>query len=244
MTGDETPAAEDTATTAEADGPSAAQPSGEAAPPSPVAAPDKAMSRLELVAVIILSITAVLTAWSGFEASKWSGEMSIAFSRASGSRIDAASLAGQANAARGFDLTVFASYVEAVGTDNDQLAVFIESRFTPHFRVAFDEWVALDPLVNPDAPPGPFALDSYVVPGEVESAEADARADQLFAEALTYNRRGDNYTLLTVLFALVLFFTAVSGRLESRRLAWTVLGGAIVLLCVGIGFLIAFPKII
>lgn len=224
--------------------PHAGEATSDSSPSTPPSAPDKAMSRLELVAVIVLSITAVLTAWSGFEASKWGGEMSIAFSRASGSRIEAARQAGQATALRGFDLTIFATYVEAVGGDNDELADFIQERFTPHFKVAFDEWIALDPLVNPDAPPGPFALDSYVVPGERESVAADALADQQFQKALENNQRGDNYTLLTVLFALVLFFTAVSGRLDSRKLAWVVLSGAIVLLCVGIGFLIAFPKII
>ena len=37
----------------------------------------------EVVAVVVLSITAILTAWCGFEASKWSGMMSIEFSQAS-----------------------------------------------------------------------------------------------------------------------------------------------------------------
>ncbi|WP_129663545.1 hypothetical protein [Phytoactinopolyspora endophytica] len=58
------------------------------------------------------------------------------------------------------------------------------------------------------------------------------------------NQRGDNYTLLTVLFALVLFFTAVSQRLRSPTMGLTVLTGATVLMVVGIGLLIAFPKIV
>ncbi len=202
------------------------------------------MTRLELVAVIILSITAVLTAWSGFQASKGGGEMAISFSRASTARIEAARYGGEANALRQFDLTIFATFVEAVGGDDDELADFVEARFTDHFAVAFDEWVATDPLVTPGAPRSPFAMDSYVVPGEVESAEADARADGLFQTALDNNQRGDNYTLLTVLFALVLFFAAVSGRLDSTKLAWSVLAGAIVLLGVGTAFLVSFPKII
>lgn len=45
--------------------------------------------RQELVAVVLLSITTVLTAWSGFQSSKWSGAMSIAFSQASSARIQA-----------------------------------------------------------------------------------------------------------------------------------------------------------
>ncbi|SDU78773.1 hypothetical protein [Jiangella alkaliphila] len=198
----------------------------------------------ELVAVVVLSVTAVLTAWSGFEASKWGGEMSIAFSQASAARIEASRFAAEADAARNFDLDIFGVYVQAVADGDDVLREFVETRFTDHFAVAFDAWTAMSPLENPDAPKGPFALPEYQPPGEAEAVEADARADTLFAKALDNNQRGDDYTLLTVLFALVLFFTAVSQRLRSRTLTWVVLGGAMTLLLVGIGFLIAFPKII
>ena len=127
---------------------------------------------------------------------------------------------------------------------DEQLQDFVQARFTDHFRVAFDAWMAMRPLENPDAPKGPFAVPEYQPPGEAEAAEADARADALFAQALENNQRGDNYTLLTVLFALVLFFTAVSQRLRSPVLVRTVLIGASVLLLVGIGLLLSFPKIV
>jgi hypothetical protein len=51
----------------------------------------------ELVAVVVLSVTAIATAWTGFQASKWGGAMSINFSRASSARIEAARLDGAAN---------------------------------------------------------------------------------------------------------------------------------------------------
>lgn len=198
----------------------------------------------ELLTVIILSITAVLTAWSGFEASKWGGEMSIDFAQASTARVQASTAAGHADAARGLDLDVFSLYLQAVADDDEQLREFVEQRFTDHFRVAFDEWIAMRPLENPAAPDSPFALPSYIPPGQTEADEASARADELFEQALTNNQRGDNYTLLTVLFALVLFLTAVSQRMRTAILAKVVLGGAIVIMLVGIGFLISFPKII
>ncbi|PJJ57204.1 hypothetical protein CLV56_1428 [Mumia flava] len=110
--------------------------------------------------------------------------------------------------------------------------------------MAFDAWVATKPLQTPGAPASPFAMDEYVPPGQAESDAADARADRLFATALRNNQRGDDYTLLTVLFALVLFFTAVAQRIRTASLSWAVLIGASVLLVVGIIFLTAFPKII
>ncbi|MBN0040763.1 hypothetical protein JN535_11370 [Cellulosimicrobium cellulans] len=198
----------------------------------------------ETVTVVLLSVTAVLTAWSGFEASKWGGEMSIAFSRASTQRIEASTERSHADAAREIDLQVFALYLQGVAEENDLLADFASERFTPHFRPAFDEWLASRPLQNPDAAPSPFALDSYVPPGEVEAVEADARADALFEQALANNQRGDNYTLVTVLFALVLFFGAFAGRFRSDRAEWGMVGMACLLFVVGVGFLLAFPKIV
>ncbi|MCB2175092.1 MAG: hypothetical protein KQH57_04755 [Actinomycetales bacterium] len=198
----------------------------------------------DIIAVVILSITAVLTAWSGFESSKWGGEMSISFSKASTARIEASREAERANAARGYDLDVFGIYVQALASDDQVLADFAEERFSDAFRPAFDEWIAMEPLQNPDAPKSPFALDAYQPPGQQEAAEADARADELFQTALRNNQRGDNYTLLTVLFALVLFFTSVSGRPKLASMRWFMLGLAVTLAIVGAGFLAAFPKII
>lgn len=206
--------------------------------------PEKKRSHLELLAVIVLAVTAVLTAWSGFESSKWGGEMSIAFSRASSARIEASRFDADADAARAIDLDTFTLWLEAYANDDQLLLTFTQERFTDHFALAFDAWIDTRPLLNPDAPKSPFAMEEYQPPGLAEADAADARADALFQQALTNNQRGDNYTLLTVLFALVLFFTAVSQRLRSPRLGAVTLGGATVLLLVGIGFLISFPKIL
>ena len=45
------------------------------------------------------------------QSSQWSGEMSIAFSEASGARIEAARQAGVANAARQADLSIWGVYL-------------------------------------------------------------------------------------------------------------------------------------
>ena len=91
------PAEEDKINTAEAPESSAAE-APEKRPPGHVR---------ETVVIVVLSVTAVLTAWCGFESSKWSGEMSIAFSQASSARIEAARQEGIANAARQADLSIW-----------------------------------------------------------------------------------------------------------------------------------------
>ncbi|KAF2411567.1 hypothetical protein B1729_19680 [Microbacterium sp. B35-04] len=195
------------------------------------------MTRVQdIVGVFLLSVTAVLTAWCGFEASKWGGEMSIAFSQASAARIQAAGAADQARSAQQFDLTVYAEWVVATAEGNTELADYIQDRFQPWFTVAFDAWQADGMQEN-----GPFIREEYVPPGEVEADELNARADAKFTEALTNNQRGDNYSLLTVLFALVLFLTAMSERNVKTWISRVLLGLAIVVACVGVGILLTFP---
>ena len=193
----------------------------------------------ETIALILLSVTAILTAWCGFEASKWGGEMTIAFSQASSARIEAARQQGIANNARQADLTVYAVYVQARATNDARLATYVENRFSNEFKVAFDAWVAAGMPTK-----SPFAMPAYVPPGTNEADAADQRADSLFASALVNNQRGDNYTLLTVLAALVLFFAAVAGRLNNTRTQWAAVTIAGVLFIVAALIAATFPVVI
>ncbi|WP_448811635.1 hypothetical protein [Agromyces bauzanensis] len=190
----------------------------------------------EILGVFLLSVVAVLTAWCGFQASKWGGEMSIAFSQASSARIQAAGADGAARSARAFDLTIYAAYVEAVGNGNAQLADYIRERFTPEFAVAYEAWVEDGQVES-----GPFARAEYVPDGTVEAEELNARADERFAQALENNQRGDNYSLLTVLFALVLFLTAMSQRQLAPWIGRVLLGLALVVAVLGVVILMTFP---
>jgi hypothetical protein len=205
---------------------------------------DKWRARHELLAVILLSVTTILTAWSAFESSKWGGAMSISFSQASAARIEAASLRGTANERTALQVGLWVQWVNAVGSDNTKVASFLEDRFPEPLATAQSDWLATDPLKSEGAPQSPFAMPSFVVPESTEATQADARADELFATALRNNQRGDNYTLLTVLFAAVLFFTAMSSRLERPGSRWSMLAFGFVLAVVGVVFLGTFPKLI
>lgn len=191
---------------------------------------------LDIVTVFVLSVTAVLTAWCGFEASKWGGEMSIAFSEASSARIQGESAEGTARDARLYDLTIYTQWVLADADGRDELVGFIEQRFSTEFRVAFDAWEAGGRVEQ-----GPFAMPEYVPPGTLEAAEFSDRADAKFQEALDNNQRGDNYSLLTVLFALVLFLTAMSQRELAPWIRRALLGLGIAVGVICIVVMLTFP---
>lgn len=190
----------------------------------------------EIIAVLLLSVTAVLTAWCGFQSAKWGGEMSIAFSEASSARIQAGNSEGQARDARQFDLTIYAQWAVAELSGDEELAAYAEQRFTPALATAFDAWRA-----DGMSETGPFVRAEYVPEGTVEARELTERADRRFAAALTYNQRGDNYSLMTVLFALVLFLTAVAQRNIPSRLAGALIALATVASLTGMIITFTFP---
>jgi hypothetical protein len=190
----------------------------------------------ELVAVILLSLVAVLTAWCGFQASKWGGDSSVAFNEASDARIEASNLESQARDARALDLAVYAQWVVAEAHGDLDLADYIEARFTPQFAAAFTAWEADGRVEN-----GPFAREEYVPPGTNDAAAALAESDAEFQTALDFNEKGDNYSLITVLFALVLFLSAIAQRGISVLASRIVLGLAAVLALGGVVLLLTFP---
>lgn len=201
-------------------------------------------SMREMVAVIILSVTTILTAWSAFQSSKWGGAMSISFSEASGARIESARLDGAADAQRSIQVGLWTQWIDAEAAGNDDIADFIEERFPEPLDRAHADWLATDPLTDPTAPSSPFVMDSYVLANAQAARAENERADAAFDAALVNNQRGDNYTLLTVLFAAVLFFTAMSGRVRSPRSQLSLMVFAVGLGFIGVALLLVFPTLI
>ncbi|HEX5856629.1 MAG TPA: hypothetical protein VFY91_00830 [Microbacterium sp.] len=190
----------------------------------------------ELIAVILLSLVAVLTAWCGFESNKWGGDSSVAFSEASAARIQAADFDSEARDARGFDLAVYTQWVLAEANGETELAEYIQARFSPQFAAAFDAWVA-----DGKQETGPFQRPEYVPPGTEKAEEAKKRADAKQVQALDFNEKGDNYSLMTVMFALVLFLAAIAQRGIQPLATRIILGLAGGLAVVGLIVLLTFP---
>ncbi|WP_457208549.1 hypothetical protein [Nocardioides sp. P5_C9_2] len=204
----------------------------------------RAVDWLELAAVLLLSVTAIMTAWAGFQSSKWGGAMSISFAQASTARIEAARFEGDANRKQTIQVSLFTQWLDAYQSDDAELTDFLQQRFPEPLASAFPVWLAERPLVNPDAAPTPFDLKEYAIPELQQSVEADARADAKYEEALRNNQRGDNYTILTVAFATVLFFSALATRMRNSRAQWLMLAIAAIGFVATTAFLATFPKLI
>jgi len=195
----------------------------------------------EIVIVVLLGLTAVATALSGYQASLWDGIQSSNYTQASGARTNAAQQRSAANQFRIADLSVFENYIDASISEDVDLANFYRERFRDEFAVAFTAWIALDPLQNPEAPASPLAMPEYQLAADQNAEELEARADKLFADGEAANTNSDVYTLTTLLFAVTLFFGAIAERFEYRRARIALLAIAALGLFAGVAVALGQP---
>lgn len=194
--------------------------------------------RVEIAGVLLIALTAVLTAWTAFESSKWGGVMSIDFSEANATRTESVRSSNAANRQTVVDVSLFTAYAEAVATGNDQLADFLVERFPDRLALAMDAWLATEPLENPDAPATPFEMPEYVLDAADEAQALETQAAQSSQDARNANQRSDNYTIMTVFLATVLLLAALSSKVDNPRLQIALLVIALALF-IGIGTTVA-----
>ena len=186
---------------------------------------------LEVVAAVVLSLAAVATAWSGYQASRWNAEAQMASGHTNKIRIEVARAQGLAEAQKGADLATFTQWVDAYLLDRPAVANFYFKRFRKEFKPALVAWIATKPLKNPNAPPSPFAMPQYRLAAGSEAKQLDAEADVSSAAKERNIQRATDYVLGVVLFSVALFFAGMSMRLPVRGLR-------IVLLAFGIAIFV------
>jgi len=196
---------------------------------------------LELVSTVLIAVAAVATAWSGYQSSRWSGEQAKAYSRANASRLESTRASGLANAQTQIDVATFTQWIDAFAREEEELADFYFARFRDEFRPAVDAWIATRPRFDPDAPLTPFAMPEYRLQARDDADRLEAEATAASEDAARFNQRSDNYVIMSVLFASVLFFAAISSKLRAPRNQMTMLSIATVSLVVGVLVVATFP---
>ena len=186
---------------------------------------------IEVAATVLLSLAAVATAWSGYQATRWNGEQAKASGRTNAIRVEAARAQGLSEAQTQVDVATFVQWVDAYALEQTELADFYFKRFRAELRPAVDAWIATRPLKNPEAPLTPFAMPQYKLAAATEAERLDAEAELSSATVHRNIQRASNYILGVVLFSVSLFFAGMSTKLSDIRLrAITVALGCIVFL--------------
>ena len=197
---------------------------------------------LAIVEAIVLSVVAVATAWSGYQAAKWdalSAKQYALNSTAVMTSQEKASAAGQDHL---YDSTTFNGWMFSRNAKDQGLMDFYVRRFRPEYRVAFDAWIKLDPFHNPNAPAGPALMPEYKDTHGEESAVLAKKAQAYFEEAVASRETGDQYVKVTVFLATVLLLTALSQRFKPLGPRIAVVLVAFVLLLISTTLLVQLPR--
>src|SRR4051812_26956605 len=126
------------------EGPSAAEPRH--------AGHDRWLSILE---ALLLSVVALLAAYSGYAAAKWGTESSVTLATASAERAKANRADIEGIVTRGLDSASFNAWFTAFTAGNRGAQRLAERRMRPRYRPAFAAWRATGPAPHPSAPPRP-----------------------------------------------------------------------------------------
>ena len=196
----------------------------------------------ELISVIVMSVTAIATAWSGFQSSQWSAIQATSYGDAANDQTESVRASNEARQATSIDLAVFIAWLEATTDGEDETAEFIYEGMPERLRLATDAWLAEDPFENPDAPTSPFVMEAYVVPSAQIAEDLAATAEEHTLTAQQATEQANEYVLTTVLFATVLFFASISSKLKGVANRWAILSIAIIGLVAGAMILLAFPR--
>ncbi len=186
---------------------------------------------ISITEAVLLSLVALLAAWSGYAAAKWSTESRVELATASSMRIEASSADSDSRELRDFDSSTFEAWFTAYAVGNKTAMRVAEQRFRPEFKVAFDAWRATKPETNPNAPRGPTFMPQYKRPGEAEARIRDAQAKAAFLDGEKDGSTADKYIRLTVVLASILFLVGISTQFPYRGVRYGLIG-------LGIGLLV------
>jgi len=197
--------------------------------------------RVELIAAIMLSIATVVTAWSAYQATRWSGDQAENYTQASATRTESVRSSTEANRQVLIDVDTLLNWLDAEQAGDHDLADDIHARMREEFLPAFDAWLETAPKGTvPDGTP--FELPEYRLAAEEEAKRLETKASALFEDGNESNQVSDDFVLAAVLFASVLFFSGLAGTFDSLRAQLFLLILGAVMLAVGTIIVITLPQ--
>jgi hypothetical protein len=181
------------------------------------------LARFEALALVLLSLATVGTAWCSYQAAAWGGAAQGAMNLSTASSRRAATQQLQSYQMALLDVLLFSQHINARVNSNDVLADFYAERFRGEAKVAFKAWQATRPFENPNAPPHPFVTNLYQ-PRLLEEARLEENKSQEFWDkAGNAGRISRTYILITVMLASALFCGGTASKFGTTWIRRTVL---------------------
>lgn len=197
---------------------------------------------IEIAEAVLLALVAISTAWSGFEAARWSGYSAEQTSLGLRTTVVAQSKATLAGQDRLYDVFTFNDWLRAKADHDEPLADVYRRRFRTEYDVVFQAWLKLDPFHNPSAPPGPSFMSGYTIANASESARLEDQASGFFDAGVRTRHVSEDYVRVTVFLATVLLFMAIGRRLRRPWIRKVVTVAACILFGASAYYLLTLPR--
>ncbi|HEY5116608.1 MAG TPA: hypothetical protein VIJ00_13885 [Nakamurella sp.] len=170
---------------------------------------------LEIIAVLVLGITTVGTAWCGYQASQWNGKQSDLARESSDDRVEAGRLFGLASQKVAYDSSIVAQYATAAQAGKTGLLEFYRKTLVrPDFLPVLNRWEA--EVKAGGTPTSLFQDTDYLTQqfGDYRAAANSSEEATLASQAAGVT--GDAYVVTTILLAVGLFFAGVTSSFRYR----------------------------
>lgn len=198
---------------------------------------------LDILLAVVISLAALGSAWCAYQSSRWNGAQLGLIGESEFQVVEATRELLSDQQWRTVDLIMLLQVLEAMGRGDEKGAAAIRSRFRPEARAAVEEWIKADPLNNPAAPAQPFMSNAaYREAAGAKARELQMGAERTKAAARDAGNNGDRYTLLALLFAMVMFMGGITGTFDSRTVR-RMLAAVATLLFVGTAFALVLAPV-
>lgn len=198
----------------------------------------------EFTIAIILSIATVLSAWSGYESTRWGVKADNAYGDATTTMFHASVANSDGQREQMTETSLFIEWVRAELDGDTRRAGFIEARFRPEFVPQFQKWLDDGAAAPGELPAGsPFTQEGYTTPGFVRAEKLFGESQALLDKGSGATRTSQTYVLIAVMFASVLFFGGIATKFVDRRSSM-LLGGIAVLMLIGATVVLATQPIL
>lgn len=179
------------------------------------AVPARHHATIEIIFALLLLVATLATAVCVYQATRWNGEQATAYGESATYRSESIQASSMANSQQLVDVQVFLSWVDASSRGDARQSAFIEDRFRPEFRPAFEAWRAGADATSPIPPGTPFSRPEYALAASNQSALLEEQAAAAFDRGKAANDYGDLYISYTILFAIVLFFCGIYSQWDE-----------------------------
>jgi hypothetical protein len=196
---------------------------------------------IEPVVAILMSLTTVCTTWSSYQSAAWTRRSNSLMNQANALERQAALLEVEGSQALVIQSSMFMQMMAAKHAGNEKLMDFYVQRLAPDVKQAYVAWMAQNPFDNPAAAPHPFVPELYKMRGAAEAATNRSKAVECVLQARKAGTISGQFLANTVLFAAVLFFTAMVSKFEQKRVRLATLIFAVMLFVMGLARTLVLP---